>query len=92
MNPYREVIPCRVCETRVTIAASTKGEDSVKAIKAKLTILCPICEATLALRTPSDIDPATVEVVGFECKGDSSRPRHVARPRPRSRPQDDVLA
>lgn len=90
MSPYRETMPCRACETRVTVAAIRKGEDSVKAVKTKMSVLCPICEATLALHTPSDIDPATVEIVGFECRGDSPRPRHAPRARPRSS-HDDVL-
>jgi len=92
MSPYRETIPCRACETRVTIAASRTGEDSVKAIKTKLSVLCPICEAPLALRSPSDVDPATVAIVGFECKGDPPHPRYGGRARPRARAHDAVLA
>lgn len=92
MSPYRETVPCRACETRITVAALRKAEDSIKALKTKLSVLCPICEVTLAMHTPSDIDPATVEIVGFECKGDSPRPRHASRPRHRSGPHDDLLA
>ena len=91
MSPYRETIPCRACATRVSVAASRKSQDSVKALKTKLSVLCPICDAKLALQFPSDIDPATLEVVGFESKGDRPQAPYGARPRARTRP-DDLLA
>ena len=92
MSPYRETIPCRACATRVSIAASRKSQDSVKALKTKLSVLCPICDAKLALHVPSDVDAATLEIVGFESKGDRPQASSGTRPRARMRPQDDLLA
>jgi len=92
MAPYREIVACKVCETRVTVTATRKAQGSVKAVKGGLSVLCPICESTLPLESVSDIDSSTLDVLGFECKPGAPKPKYLSKVAPRGHRRHDGAA
>lgn len=75
MAPYRETVECRVCETRVIVAATTRNEESLKKAY-RFSVNCPICESPLSMETRCDIDTSTVELIGFQCKAGAPKPKY----------------
>jgi hypothetical protein len=63
MDSYREIVPCKVCQTQVYIAATRRNGRSAKANG--IAVVCPICGSILSIPMSSAIDTATVLIVGF---------------------------
>lgn len=92
MAPYREIVACKVCETRVTVTATRRGEGSVKAVKARLSVFCPICESRLPLGSMGDIDASTLDILGFECKPGAPKPKYLSKVSSRGNRRHDVFS
>jgi hypothetical protein len=78
-SAFQGMVQCRVCEARITVAATrnvpvSRDSDEIRAI-----IACPICESTVSFDAPGDIDQPSMHVMGFEYDADAFRRKRNGR-------------
>jgi hypothetical protein len=79
MAPFQGMVQCRVCEARITVAASMNSQGGTESAETKGSITCPICESTVSFDAPSGIDEYSVHVMGFEYDAEARKRRPTNR-------------